>query len=157
MVKELKSLSGLVVEFLLRINERYLMIKDRYIISTARRWKAMSKTVPCLLFTIYFSLSVTGIIYAGDRTNIPLKNWGGFAINRSWIYDALEKIVLAGLADQALLNTKPMSRMEAARIVAQAVRRIEQDQSNDYSDRGHIEDLLYKLIKEFSNELAEMG
>ena len=156
-VEELKSLSGWVGEFLLRINEKYLMIKDRYIISTARRWKAMSKTVPCLLFTICFSLSVTGIIYAGDRTNIPLKNWGGFAINRSWIYDALEKIVLAGLADQALLNTKPMSRMEAARIVAQAVRRIEQDQSNDYSNRGHIEDLLYKLIKEFSNELAEMG
>ena len=65
--------------------------------------------------------------------------------------------MLAGLADQALLNTKPMSRMEAARIVAQAVRRIELDQSNDYSNRGHIEDLLYKLIKEFSNELAEMG
>ncbi|MGQ3686226.1 MAG: capsule assembly Wzi family protein [Candidatus Loosdrechtia sp.] len=115
------------------------------------------KAVFYFLFSFFFLLQITGIADAGDRTNVPLKNWGGFAINRSWIYDALEKIVLAGLADQVILNTKPMSRMEVARIVAQAVRRIEQDQGIDYHNREHIEELLYKLVREFSNELAEMG
>lgn len=88
---------------------------------------------------------------------MPLKNWGGFSINRSWIYDALEKIVLAGLADQVLLNTKPLSRVEAARIVAQAVQRLELDESGDYNHRDYMEDLLYRLVKEFGSELSEMG
>ena len=39
-------------------------------------------------------------------------------MERSWIYDALEKIVLADLTDRALFNAKLLSRMEAARIVA---------------------------------------
>ncbi len=94
---------------------------------------------------------------AFDRTNVPLKNWGGFAVNRSWVYDALEKVVLAGLADQVLLNTKPLTRVEAARIVAQAVRKIKWDQSGNYNHRGYLENLLYQLVEEFGSELSEMG
>src|SRR3989338_1972948 len=97
------------------------------------------------------------IAHAFDRTNVPLKNWGGFSVNRSWVYDALEKIVLAGLADQALLNTKPLSRVEAARIVAQAVRRLDWDKYGDYNHRGYLEDVIYQLVEEFGAELAEMG
>ena len=108
-----------------------------------------------LLFTFHFSFSTP--VFAFDRTNVPLKNWGGFSVNRSWVYDALEKIVLAGLADQVLLNTKPLSRVEVARIVAQAVRRIQWDQSGDYNHRGNLEDLLYQLVREFGSELSEMG
>ncbi len=108
-----------------------------------------------LLFTFHFSFFTP--VFAFDRTNVPLKNWGGFSVNRSWVYDALEKIVLAGLADQVLLNTKPLSRVEAARIVAQAVRRIQWDQSGDYNHRGNLEDLLYQLVREFGTELSEMG
>ena len=95
--------------------------------------------------------------WAFDRTNVPLKNWGGFSVNRSSVYDALEKVVLAGLADQALLNTKPLSRVEAARIVAQAVRRLDWDKYGDYNHRGYLEDVIYQLVEEFGPELAEMG
>ena len=95
--------------------------------------------------------------WAFDRTNVPLKNWGGFSVNRSSVYDALEKVVLAGLADQALLNTKPLSRVEAARIVAQAVRRLDWDKYGDYNHRGYLEDVIYQLVEEFGAELAEMG
>ena len=108
-----------------------------------------------LLFTFHFSFFTP--VFAFDRTNVPLKNWGGFSVNRSWVYDALEKIVLAGLADQVLLNTKPLSRVEVARIVAQAVQRIQWDQSGDYNHRGNLEDLLYQLVREFGTELSEMG
>lgn len=95
--------------------------------------------------------------FAFDRTNVPLNNWGGFAIQRSWVYDALEKIVLAGLAEEVILNTKPLSRVEAARIVAQAVRRLQEDQYGDYNHRGYLEELLYRLVEEFGSELTEMG
>ena len=109
-----------------------------------------------LLLTVDYSL-LTQPLCGFDRTNVPLKNWGGFAVNRSWIYDALDKIVLAGLADQVLLNTKPLSRVEAARVVAQAVRRIKTDQSGDYNHRGYLEELVYQLVEEFGSELGEMG
>lgn len=108
-----------------------------------------------LLFSGYCSLFTTA--YAFDRTNVPLKNWGGFSVYHSWVYDALEKIVLAGLTDQVMLNTKPLSRVEAARIVAQAVRRLKWDQYGDYNHRGYLEDQLYQLVEEFGLELAEMG
>lgn len=64
--------------------------------------------------------------------------------------------MLAGLTDQVVLNTKPLSRVEAARVVAQAVRKLEWDQYGDYNHRGHLEDILYRLVEEFGPELAEM-
>ena len=69
----------------------------------------------------------------------------------------MEKVVLAGLADQAILNTKPISRVEAARIVAQAVRRLESGEYSDYYDRASVEEVLYRLIGEFGPELTELG
>ncbi len=104
-----------------------------------------------------FHFSFFAPLFAFDRNNVPLKNWSGFSIYRSWVYDALEKIVLAGLAEQALLNSKPLSRVEAARIVAQAVRRLEWDKYGDYNHRGYLEELLYQLVEEFGSELSEMG
>ena len=29
---------------------------------------------------------------AGDRTNVPLKNWGGFSVFRDAAYDDLERL-----------------------------------------------------------------
>ncbi len=109
-----------------------------------------------LLLTVDYSL-LTQPLCGFDRNNVPLKNWGGFSVNRGWVYDALEKVVLAGLADRVLLNTKPLSRVEAARVVAQAVRRIKMDQSGDYNHRGYLEEVVYQLVEEFGEELTEMG
>lgn len=92
-----------------------------------------------------------------DRNNLPLKTWGGFSVHRSWIYDALEKVALAGLTEEVLLNSKPLNRREAAKIVAQAVRRLQTDEYGDYNHRGYLEDLLYELIQEFRFELGELG
>lgn len=112
--------------------------------------------IACPLFFLNFLL-VSTPVHAGDRTNVPLKNWGGFSVYRSWVYDALEKLALAGFVDHALLNTKPLSRMEAARMVAQAVSKIKSETGNDYSDRTYLEDLVYQLVEEFGTELAAMG
>jgi hypothetical protein len=94
---------------------------------------------------------------AFDRTNIPLKNWGGFSIYRDAVYDDLERLVTAGLADRTLLSTKPLSRVEAARIVARAIETIRKDDSGPASARRDLEDLLDRLIEEFRPELTALG
>jgi len=124
----------------------------------ANRQVDYNKRLAAVCFSLFvFHFSLLTPLAAFDRTNVPLKNWGGFSIYRSWIYDALEKIVLAGLAEEVLLNSKPLNRVEAARIVAQAVRRLEWDKYGDYNHRGYLEELLYRLVEEFGPELAEMG
>ncbi len=107
-----------------------------------------------ILCSLYF-LAVQ--VHAADRTNVPLRNWGGFAINRHWTYDAIEKLVLAGFADRAVLNTKPMSRLEMAKIVAQAVKKITEGEGELYNERQDMEDVLYRLVEEFQPELADLG
>src|SRR5437899_2102918 len=94
---------------------------------------------------------------AGDRTNIPLKNWGGFAEFRDAVYDDLERLVTAGLADRTLLNTKPLSRIEAARIVARAIQKIRADEAGDFNGRRDLEPVLDRLMEEFKVELAGLG
>jgi hypothetical protein len=94
---------------------------------------------------------------AADRTDVPIRNWSGFAIHWNWTYDAVKKLVLAGLTDRAVLNTKPMTRLEMARIVAQAITNITGDESGRYADRQDLEDTLYRLLDEFQPELAGLG
>src|SRR5437870_1722572 len=91
---------------------------------------------------------------AADRTNIPLKNWGGFSLYRDAVYDDLERLVTAGLADRVLLSTKPLSRTEAAKIVARAVEKIRSDESGVYNARRDLEPILDRLTEEFRPELA---
>src|SRR3990172_8115053 len=95
--------------------------------------------------------------WAGDRTNIPLKNWGGFSIVRDAVYDDLERLVAAGLADRTLLSTKPLSRIEAARIVARAIEKIRRDEEGVYNTRRDLEPVLDRLTAEFREELASLG
>jgi hypothetical protein len=94
---------------------------------------------------------------AADRTDVPLRNWSGFAIHWNWTYDAIKKLVLAGLTDRAVLNTKPMTRLEMARIVAQAIAKITGDEGGQYADRRDLEDTLYRLLEEFQPDLAGLG
>jgi hypothetical protein len=95
---------------------------------------------------------------AADRTNIPLKNWGGFSLYRDHTYDDLERLVAAGLADRTILNTKPMNRTEAARVVARAIEKIRRDQGGTgFSTRRDLEPVLDRLMEEFRTELASLG
>ena len=94
---------------------------------------------------------------AGDRTNLPLKNWGGFAEFRDAAYDDLERLVTAGLADRVLLNTRPLSRIEAARIVARAIEKIRRDDTGSLNERRDLEPVLDRMMEEFKAELASLG
>jgi hypothetical protein len=94
---------------------------------------------------------------AGDRTNIPLKNWGGFSEFYDATYDDLERLVTAGLADRVLLNTRPLSRLEAAKIVARAIEKIRSDEMGGLNARRDLEPVLDRLMGEFKVELASLG
>jgi hypothetical protein len=113
-------------------------------------------------FLIVCVVALTGILSgprvdAADRTDIPLKNWGGFSIVRDAAYDDLERLATAGLFDRAILNTKPLSRVEAARLVARAIEKIRADTAGVYNNRQDLESVLDRLIEEFRPELVSLG
>ena len=114
----------------------------------------MALLVAISLFSI---LAGTGDALAQDRTDIPLKNWGGFAVYRDAAYDDLERLVTAGLADRVILDTKPLSRIEAARIVARAIGKIRTDDTGAYNARRDLEAVLGRLTEEFRPELQRLG
>jgi capsule assembly protein Wzi len=118
--------------------------------SPARAWLAIVSVVAAVLVPLVDAV-------AFDRTNLPLKNWGGFSEYRDATYDDLERLVTAGLADRTLLNTKPLSRLEAARIVARAIARIRRDEPDGLNLRRDLEPVLDRLIEEFKVELAALG
>jgi capsule assembly protein Wzi len=119
-----------------------------------------SERIRHLLIVCALALATTlaaSPVAAIDRTDIPLKNWGGFSIVRDAAYDDLERLATAGLVDRAILNTKPFSRAEAARLVARAIERIRADSDGAYNNRQDLESVLNRLIAEFRPELAALG
>ena len=110
-----------------------------------------------LLLVLAVIALLTGQADAADRTDIPLKNWGGFAVFRDAVYDDLERLVTAGLADRTIINTKPMSRTEGARIVARAIEKIRADDKGVYNNRQDLESVINRLTEEFRPELAALG
>src|SRR2546427_1472399 len=117
----------------------------------AARWWLASALVIVAILALPFAAA------ADDRTNLPLKNWGGFSLYRDAVYDDLERLVTAGLADRTLLNTKPLSRVEAARIVARAIERIRSDEAGGLNERRDLEPVLDRLMEEVKVELAALG
>ena len=110
-----------------------------------------------IVFVVVGTLVPLNTASAFDRTNVPLKNWGGFSEYRDAAYDDLERLVTAGLADRTLLNTKPLNRIEAARVVARAIDRIRRDDPEGLNMRRDLEPVLDRLIAEFKVELASLG
>src|SRR5207244_7346011 len=119
-------------------------------IRAARWW-------PALALLVIASLASLPRAGAGDRTNVPLKNWGGFSEFRDSVYDDLERLVVAGLADRVLLNTKPLSRVEVARMIARAIVKIRGDEAGAYNERRDLEPVLDRLMGACKVELGALG
>jgi hypothetical protein len=73
------------------------------------------------------------------------------------MYTAIERLVTAGLAGPTVLNTRPMSRIEMARIVAAAVRKIREDTRGELVRRADLQPILYRLLDELAPELETLG
>jgi len=104
---------------------------------------------------------------------ITIFNWGIF-LNpvfsysspdvpvRHWSYEAVEKMAIAGLLSVSGIDTRPMTRVQMAYKIKEAVDNIEEENIPAYLclDREQIEylqGLLYKLVDEFRNELILIG
>ena len=94
--------------------------------------------------TITLLLPLACLSTAFVSTNVPLNHWS---------YPAIEKLVGQGLIDSAMTTTKPFSRLEMARLIAEADEQAQlQDQNNPI-----ILSIINRLKKEFDAELNTNG
>jgi len=77
-------------------------------------------------------------------TNVPLDHWS---------YDAIDKLAGQGLIDSSMLTTRPVSRFEMARMIAEADEKYQRlNQQNEVTSV-----ILERLKQEFASELAATG
>lgn len=77
-------------------------------------------------------------------TNVPLDHWS---------YEAVDKLIGQRLVDSGMMTTRPLSRLEMARLIAEASERI--DDSGE--DNEIIPAILDRLTFEFAEELRALG
>jgi len=81
---------------------------------------------------------------ASVSTNVPLGHWS---------YDAVEKLANYGLIDSSMLTIKPLSRLEMARHVGQALDALElMDDAPEV-----LRAILERLTREYRGELIQLG
>lgn len=77
-------------------------------------------------------------------TNVPLNHWS---------YDAIDKLIGQGLIDSAMMTTRPVSRLEMARHIVEAI-----EKSQQLNERNEIIlAILDRLKEEFKADLIIMG
>jgi len=87
--------------------------------------------------------SLSGVCMASVSTNVPIRHWS---------YTFIEQMSDYGLVDSALLSTKPISRLEMARLIIEAQQNIQ-----DCNERNpYILTNLTRLEKEFSWEIDRL-
>jgi hypothetical protein len=99
------------------------------------------------LVTCVFTLMCLAI-EAEASVNIPLLHWA---------YQAIERLTALGVIEQTMVVTKPYSRMQAARAVAQGLTRIRANVMEDDKLEAVAEPLLEQLVLEFLPELQRLG
>lgn len=85
---------------------------------------------------------------AEASVNLPLHHW---------TYEAIERLTALGIIEHTMVVTKPYSRKQAAKAVAQALRRIRDNHSEDDALQATADPLLDRLVREFRPELVVLG
>ncbi len=101
----------------------------------AEKYRQMHKYL-CSLLAMLALLCLSFV-----STNVPLNHWS---------YDAVDKLIGQGLIDGSMLTTRPVSRFEMARHVAEADEKFQRLDSKNKL----ISDILERLKKEYKPELA---
>jgi len=109
--------------------------------------------VVVLIFILLSFSAGASACFSYSSPDIPLNHWS---------YEAVEKLAMAGMVGISGLDTKPMTRIQMAYKIAEAINNIENEEIPDSlsMDRGYVEYLqvfLYKLISEFRAELILIG
>jgi len=80
----------------------------------------------------------------------------------SWVYETLEGLAMLGMTEVIGLYTRPISRMAAAKRVSRMIDKVQDEKLTfsvlrDQMAMNKAEDLLYRLMDEFEEELEELG
>ncbi|MCL5279176.1 MAG: capsule assembly Wzi family protein [Planctomycetes bacterium] len=100
----------------------------------------MRRIAVCLILLAFLALSSA----ASVSTNVPLDHWS---------YDAVEKLADYGLIDSSMLTIKPLSRLEMARHVGQALDTLELGENVPEV----LTAILDRLTREYRGELIQLG
>jgi len=101
----------------------------------------MQRIASALIVLIGFSALPSSALVS---TNVPLNHWS---------YDAVDKLANYGLIDSAMLTIKPLSRVEMARHIGQAMLTLER--RNDVPPL--LQSLVNRLQHEYQGELILIG
>jgi hypothetical protein len=71
----------------------------------------------------------------------------------SWIYPAIERLAMAGYVQTAFAGLRPWTRMESARLVAEAQEQLV-DQQSDLDSGEVVDEQMRSLIKDLADEFA---
>jgi len=89
---------------------------------------------------------------------LPIPALSGTSVNvdvDSWVYPAIERLASFGLIESGLINTRPLTRTELARLTGEAMGLIAERKPGDEVD-GLTLYLLKRLKKEFRDELSNL-
>ena len=105
------------------------------------------------IITIFSLIAPLDAAFSYSSADVPVHHWS---------YDSVETLAIAGLVSVAGIDTKPMTRVQMAYKIKEAIDNIEQEKLPDYLslDREYVEylqNILYKLITEFKQELILIG
>jgi hypothetical protein len=114
-------------------------LRHGWLCSLFTNWGMQRIVASLLLLTVLASLCSALV-----STNVPLDHWS---------YAAVDKLASYGLIDSAMLTTKPISRIEMARHIGQAMYRLKQEENPP----GVLLAILDRLRKEFEGELMVIG
>jgi hypothetical protein len=98
-----------------------------------------------LAIILFFTLSASGLAWAGTSVNVPVG---------SRVYDDIELLEIKGLVSSAMLSSKPFSRKEASRLVTEAgdnLRGLSPEQKERFGAGAGV---LVRLEREFVDELS---
>gem|GEM_PF-909690 len=106
-----------------------------------------------LIITIFNWGAFLNPVFSYSSADVPVHHWS---------YEAVDKLAIAGLLSVSGLDTRPMTRVQMAYKIKEAVDNIEEENIPTYLclDREQIEYLqgmLYKLVDEFRSELVLIG
>src|SRR2546422_8953585 len=104
--------------------------------------------VRCRLLALVAVLGIMTSSTAVASVNLPLHHWS---------YEAIERLVALGVIDRAMVVAKPYSRKQAAKYVAQALKRVRADQVPADGREVLAEPLLERLMQFLQPELVEIG
>lgn len=107
-------------------------------------------TGPAIRLTLVLAMCVAVQLGGNAQASVNLPT-------HHWAYEAIERLTAMGVIDQAMVVTKPYSRKQAARSVAQALQRASDDPKSLEDQEEVVGPLLDRLVKEFRPELVDVG